>query len=885
MSHSRQSRSRSSKRTFRRRPIASPLTSLVLMSLLSACTVGPDYVRPDVATPATFKENRDWTVAAPADDEPRGQWWRIYGDPDLDALEDQVGSNQSIAQADASYRAALALVDAARSAYFPTVSAQGSISRSGNRGTSGNSRGSSVAATSVASTVATTSATSVSDTVVTSSSVSTVKSASLNVSWEIDLWGRVRRQVESQQASADASASDLAGIVLSTQAAVASDYFQLRQLDTQKQLLDDTITAYQRTLDVTRNRYAGGVSARVDVAQAETQLKTTQVQAIDVGIARAQFEHAIALLIGKSASDFSIQAKRWTAFSEKRAPRGPDQRPAVATAAAAPRHRGCRASCRVGRTRRSACRRPPTIRRWPCPRRAATRASASPDLFSRSRRASGRSGPSVAQTLFDGGLRRAQTEAGRSRTTTRNVAAYRQTVLSGFAEVEDQLAALRILEREGSAQDDVLASARESLALTINQYKAGTVSYTNVVTVQATALANERNAVSIFGSRMVASVNLVRDAGRQLGRRAVTRGATRMTTWVALSDWVLAQVTRTDTRSRHRSLGIVTALTLLIGAVDYASGIRISLAVFYLVPVLLATAWLGWRAGVACAFASVLLRIVGGPPVERRADAAVLESVELVHRAADVPVHRVDLQPPAGALPSARTARRGTHRGALDRGRTTRAARARPADDQRARTQQPGSGAARRHLPAPGRDTALAAKVLAQRLASRDPELARPCGTIVEMVEEGIAKTRRLAKGLLLSSVEPHELAERLNELVDESARAGVASRFEQVGELRLDDPAVTAQMFRIAQEATRNALRHSGARRIDVSLVADANEVCLTIEDDGSGLPEPRAASGLGLQIMSHRAAYIGATLSLVSTAGRGTRVVCHLPLADLAA
>lgn len=462
-----------------------------LAFVLSACTVGPDYVRPAVATPTTFKENRDWTVAAPADDVPRGQWWRMYGDSDLDALEEQVGGSQSIAQAEASYRAALAFVDTARAAYFPTVSAAASITRSGNRA-SGAGNG---VATSTGSAF---------------SSVGTDRSASLSAAWEIDLWGRIRRQVESQQANADATGSDLAGIVLSTQAAVASNYFQLRQLDTQRQLLEDTITAYQRTLDVTRNRYAGGVSARVDVAQAETQLKTTQVQAIDLGVARAQYEHAIALLVGRPASDFSIPVAPWKAFSEKRAPAAPtagvpsqllERRPDIAGA----ERRVASANAQIGVAKAAYF---PSLG---LSAQGGYSGIGLSDLLSFPTRFWSL-GPSLAQTVFDGGLRRSQSEQAIA-TYDANVASYRQTVLSGFAEVEDQLAALRILEREGAAQEDVLASARESLALTINQYKAGTVSYINVVTVQATALQNERNAVSIFGSRMVASVNLVRALG------------------------------------------------------------------------------------------------------------------------------------------------------------------------------------------------------------------------------------------------------------------------------------------------------------------------------------------------------------------------------------
>jgi NodT family efflux transporter outer membrane factor (OMF) lipoprotein len=452
---------------------------------LSACTLGPDYQRPVVATPATFKENQGWTVAAPADDVPRGKWWRIYGDADLDALQEAaIGANQSIAQAEASYRAAATLVDQARAGYFPVISASAAATRSGGGRGSNSLSGASTA--------------------------STTRQVTAGASWELDLWGRVRRQVEAQRASAEASASDLAGIRLSTQAALASDYFQLRQIDTQKQLLDDTIAAYQRTLDVTRNRYAGGVSARVDVAQAETQLKSTQVQSIDLGVARAQLEDAIALLIGKPASEFSIPVKRWRAFDEKRAPAIPlsgvpsqllERRPDIAGA----ERRVAAANAQIGIAEAAYY---PSIGLSASGGFSSLSAS---NLFTAPNRFWS-IGPSLAETIFDGGLRRAQSAQAVANYDA-NVAAYRQTVLSAFADVEDQLAALRILEQEAAAQDDALASARESLALTLNQYKAGTVSYINVVTVQATALGNERNAVSIFGSRMIASVGLVRTLG------------------------------------------------------------------------------------------------------------------------------------------------------------------------------------------------------------------------------------------------------------------------------------------------------------------------------------------------------------------------------------
>lgn len=467
-------------------------TALVAL-LVSACAVGPDYVRPPVETPAAYKElattGANWKPAEPRDDAPRGKWWEIFGDAELNALEEQVlVGNQNIAQAEARFRAANALVQSARANYFPVASANASVSRSGGgRGGAGSSSASSGG-----------------------TRASTGHTLGLAASWEIDLWGRVRRTVEAQSAGAAASAADLAGVRLSAHAALAANYFQLRQIDAQRRLLDDTLAAYTKTLEVTKNRYAGGVSARVDVAQAETQVKNTQVQAIDLGVARAQLEHAIALLLGKPASSFSIAATTPQGFTARPLPAVPmgglpsellERRPDIAAA----ERRVAAANANIGVAEAAY---------FPLLSLSASGGFSSlqmaglltaPNRF-------WAIGPALAQSLFDGGLRRAQTDQAIANYDA-NVAAYRQTVLAGFAEVEDQLAALRVLEHEAAAQDDALASARESLALTLNQYKAGTVSYLNVVTAQATALASERNAVNIFGNRMTASVQLIRALG------------------------------------------------------------------------------------------------------------------------------------------------------------------------------------------------------------------------------------------------------------------------------------------------------------------------------------------------------------------------------------
>ncbi|MGA2152585.1 MAG: efflux transporter outer membrane subunit, partial [Geobacteraceae bacterium] len=249
--------------------------------LITACSVGPDYVRPTAVVPPVFKEMSGWKVAQPRDNAGKGPWWEIFNDPQLNALEQQVNiSNQNLAVAEAQFREARALAQAARAGYFPTITAGASATRSRTSGNLGSSTQ--------------------------SGSSLTDYFLGLDLSWELDVWGKVRRTVEAGRASAQASAADLEAIRLSTQAQLAQDYFQLATLDAQKQLLDATVSAYRKFLKLTENQYASGVASRANVLQAETQLKTTEAQAIDVGVQRAQLEHAIAVLIGKPASLFSI---------------------------------------------------------------------------------------------------------------------------------------------------------------------------------------------------------------------------------------------------------------------------------------------------------------------------------------------------------------------------------------------------------------------------------------------------------------------------------------------------------------------------------------------------------------------------------------------------
>jgi NodT family efflux transporter outer membrane factor (OMF) lipoprotein len=454
--------------------------AFLVVSALSGCAVGPDYKRPEVEIAAAYKEAGEWKPAQPRDDLDRGKWWGVFGDPQLDALVEQVEiSNQNILVAEAQFRRAQALVASSRAAYFPTLDANVSVVRS--RSPTGVIGGT------------------------TAGRIITNRSAGLSAGWEGDLWGRLRRTVESSEASAQASAADLAAARLSAQAELASSYFQLRILDAQKQLLEDTVAAFQKSLDLTKNRYDAGVAAKVDLVQAETQLKSTQAQAIDTGVQRAQLEHAIAVLVGRAPAEFSIAAAPLSA-AMPRVPIGLpsellERRPDVAAA----ERRVAAANAQIGVAKAAY---------FPSLTLSASYGSRSADAsqwFTVPSRFWS-IGPALAQSIFDAGLRRAQTEQAIAAYDA-TVAEYRQAVLAGFQEVEDNLAALRILGEEAEVQEGAVRAARESVLLTTNQYKAGIVSYINVVTVQTTQLGNERTAMGILGRRLVAAVTLVKALG------------------------------------------------------------------------------------------------------------------------------------------------------------------------------------------------------------------------------------------------------------------------------------------------------------------------------------------------------------------------------------
>jgi NodT family efflux transporter outer membrane factor (OMF) lipoprotein len=458
-----------------------------MLAVLSACaSVGPNYVKPaplspqaKSAIPLSYEEMDGWRLAEPKDNVLRGNWWEIYANPELNALEEQVSAaNQNVAQAEANYRQAQALVRASRSGFYPAVTGGASVTRSrrssevGGLGAPG---------------------------------ASNDFRLPIDFSWEIDLWGRVRRTVEASQAGARASQADLASVLLSAQALLAQDYFQLRTIDAQKKVLEDTIGGYQKTLDLTNNRYTAGVASRADVLQAETQLKTVQAQSIDLGVQRAQLSHAMALLVGKPPSAFFVPVAPLVE-TPPAVPIGVpsdllERRPDIASA----ERSVAAANARIGVAEAAFY---PNV---------TLSASAGLEAASLAKWLTWPArfwsvGPAVSEVLFDGGLRRAQTDQARAAYDA-EVSAYRQTVLTGFQEVEDSLAALRVLEEEARVQQEALAAARQTVDIVTNQYKAGTVSYLNVIIAQTTALSNEQTALNILGRRMAASVSLVKALG------------------------------------------------------------------------------------------------------------------------------------------------------------------------------------------------------------------------------------------------------------------------------------------------------------------------------------------------------------------------------------
>lgn len=448
------------------------------LATLCGCAVGPGYRRPAIMPPPAFKEAGGWVPAQPADQLPHGPWWRAFGDSVLDRLEEQVEvSSTTLAIAEAQYRQALALAGIAHAGLFPAIGADASATR----GRSATRAGAPEQPT------------------------ENTFAAGLTAAWELDLWGRLRRTQQAGRAAAQASAADLESARLSLHALLAQTYFSLRTADADVQLIDRLTQGYAQSLQVTQNQYDAGVAARSDVDAAVAQLKQAQAQGVDLGVQRAQFEHALAVLLGRFPADFSVAPAESVAVPPMPPPVLPSEllqrRPDVAGA----ERRLAAASAGIGVAAAGYF---PTL---PLSASAGYQGSTAASLFSVPDEIWAL-GSSLAQTIFDAGKVRAGV-AGARASYDQSLATYRQTVLAAFQEVEDDLAAVHILAQEAGVQGEAIAAARRSLESTLNQYKAGTVSHLNVITAQATLLDAERTGSDLAGRRLQAAVALFKATG------------------------------------------------------------------------------------------------------------------------------------------------------------------------------------------------------------------------------------------------------------------------------------------------------------------------------------------------------------------------------------
>lgn len=464
---------------------STPLLSTVAFAvalLISGCAVGPDYARPQMDLPTAYKEQGPWKIAEPGQIDSNQRWWEAYQDPLLNDLIGQANqANQNIRFAEAQYRQAQATAAIARASLWPTVGAQAGASRA-QTNTNGTNR------------------------------LADTYNVGLNASWEADIWGRVRRSVEAGDATSEASAASLAAARLSIQATLAQDYLQLRVTDLQKDLYARTVAAYTRSLQLTQHQYDAGVALRSDVAQAETQLRSAQAQLIDLDATRNQLEHAIAILVGKAPAAFTL-APLTTATAgadlQARMPATPtglpsdllERRPDIANA----ERLAAAANANIGVARAAY---------FPTLTLSATGGYSSlafAQLFDTPSRVWSL-GSALAATLFDGGARSARNDQATA-AFDGAVATYKQTVLGGLQEVEDNLSTLRVLDQESVVQDQAVKAAQLSERLALSQYQAGTTTYLSVVTTQATSLTNQRSAVQLLGRQLVASVALVKATG------------------------------------------------------------------------------------------------------------------------------------------------------------------------------------------------------------------------------------------------------------------------------------------------------------------------------------------------------------------------------------
>ena len=453
-------------------------TWIGLLVLVGACSVGPNYRRPSARIPAAYKEYKGWKVAAPNDTIQRGAWWSIYRDSILNRLEEQViVSNQTLKQDEAAFREARAEVREQQSSFFPSLTVTPQIQRQKSAGGGFASGG----------------------------GATTSYSLEGTATWEPDVWGKIRRSVESSVANAQVTAAQLAAAKLSLQALLATDYFELRYADSLKSLLDDTVKSFQRSLDITRNQYAAGTAARSDVINAEAQLLAAQAAAINVGVQRAQHEHAVALLVGKTPGEVSISP----APLAERIPIVPtnvpstllERRPDIAEAERQIQQENALIGVQVAAY-------------YPAINLSATLGYAgnpAAALFSASNQVWSLVA-SASQTLLSGGQRSAAVAAARA-AYDQSVANYRETVLAAFQNVEDELASLRILGQQIGVDQAAVQAAQRAVEITLNEYQAGTVSYTTVITAQVTLLTDRETALLVQENRLLASVALVQALG------------------------------------------------------------------------------------------------------------------------------------------------------------------------------------------------------------------------------------------------------------------------------------------------------------------------------------------------------------------------------------
>jgi len=430
--------------------------------------------------PAAYKEADGWKQAQPGDSALRQNWWQIFGNSELNDLEAQVdASNQAIKSAEASFREARAAVSLNRANLYPTISTAPAIST--NMASRNNPAG------------------------ISTNGEYTNLVLPFDLSYEVDAWGRIRRSIAAARQEAQASAADLATIRLSLHAELAIDYFELRSLDAQKQLLDRTLVAYQKALDLNQNRFAGGLTSGAEVAQARTQLESTRAQSIEVGVERAQFEHAIAVLAGRTPESLSLPQARLESAPPAIPTGVPSQllerRPDIAGA----ERRVAEANQQIGIAQAAFF---PTLL---ITAMGGYQGGSIVNWFNWPSRFWAL-GPSALETLFDAGRRRAASQQATAAYDV-TVANYRETALQAFREVEDSLSALRILEQESAAQRIVVEAAQHSLDLSMNRYTGGLVTYLEVVTAQSTALSNQRIEVDLLRRRMDACVLLIKALG------------------------------------------------------------------------------------------------------------------------------------------------------------------------------------------------------------------------------------------------------------------------------------------------------------------------------------------------------------------------------------